>query len=72
MKIRPVGAELFHADGRTDMMQLIVAFRNFVNTPKKAASVSQQTCSVLTGTSLKSRHMTQRIILLLLLLLLLL
>ena len=25
MKIRPVGAELFHADGRTDMTKLIVA-----------------------------------------------
>ena len=30
MKIRPVGAELFHEDGQTDMT-LIVAFRNFVN-----------------------------------------
>ena len=35
MKIRPVGAELFHADGRTDMTKLIVAFRNFANAPKK-------------------------------------
>jgi hypothetical protein len=34
MKIRPVGAELFHADGRTDMMKIIVAFRNFANAPK--------------------------------------
>jgi len=39
MKIRPVGAELFHTDGRTygdwqaDMRKLIVAFRNFVNSP---------------------------------------
>jgi len=41
MKIRPVGAEMFHAeegtDGegrterRTDMMTVIVAFRNFRN-----------------------------------------
>ena len=35
MKIRPVGTELFHADGRTDgqtdMAKLIVAFRNLVN-----------------------------------------
>jgi len=30
----PVVAELFHADRRTDMMKLIVAFRNFVNAPK--------------------------------------
>jgi flagellar biosynthesis/type III secretory pathway protein FliH len=45
-KIRPVGAKLFHAegrkegrkegrtDGRTDMTKLIVAFRNLVNKPK--------------------------------------
>jgi hypothetical protein len=35
MNIRPVGAEWFHADRRTDMTQLIVAFRNFANAPKK-------------------------------------
>jgi len=38
MKIRPVGAELFHVDGRsdrqTDITKLTVAFRNFANTPK--------------------------------------
>jgi len=27
MAIRPVAAQLFHADGRTDMTKLIVAFR---------------------------------------------
>jgi len=32
---RSSGAELFHADGRTDMTELIVAFRNFANAPKK-------------------------------------
>ena len=34
MKIRPVGAELFHEDGqkRTDLAELRVAFRNFSNT----------------------------------------
>jgi hypothetical protein len=26
---RPVGAQLFHADGQTDMTKLTVAFRNF-------------------------------------------
>jgi hypothetical protein len=39
MKILSLGAELFHADGRTDktdMMKLIVAFRNFANAPKNA------------------------------------
>ena len=35
MKIHPVGAELFHVDRRTDTRKLIVAFRNFANTPKK-------------------------------------
>jgi hypothetical protein len=30
MKIGPVGAELFFADGRTDVTKIIVAFRNFV------------------------------------------
>jgi hypothetical protein len=38
MKIRSVGAELFHADGRTDsqtdVTQPIVAFRNFLKAPK--------------------------------------
>jgi len=34
MKIRPVGAELLHADGRTDITKLIIAFRNFANAPK--------------------------------------
>jgi len=30
-----VGAELLHADGRTDRMNRIVAFRNFANAAKK-------------------------------------
>jgi len=38
MKIRPVGAELFHADGwmdgRTNMTKQIVAFHNFANAHK--------------------------------------
>jgi hypothetical protein len=33
MKIRPVGAELFHAD-RTNMTKIIAIFRNFVKPPK--------------------------------------
>ena len=39
MKIRPLGAELFHADGQTDrqtdMTKLIVAFRNYAKSLKK-------------------------------------
>jgi len=42
MKLPPVEAELYYADrrkdGRTDMTQLIVAFRNFVNAPKNDGS----------------------------------
>jgi len=38
MKICPVGAKLFHADGQTDrqtdMTKLIVLFHNFANLPK--------------------------------------
>jgi len=37
MKIRPVAAEFFQADGQTDkhdMTKLIVGFGSFANTPK--------------------------------------
>jgi len=34
MKFRPVGHELFHEDGRTDMTELMVALRNFTNAPE--------------------------------------
>ena len=37
MKIRPLGAELFHADGRIDMTKLIAAFLNFVNASKSGS-----------------------------------
>jgi hypothetical protein len=39
IKIRPVGAELFHEDGQIDGrsdMKLIVAFRNFAKALKTA------------------------------------
>jgi hypothetical protein len=43
-KIRPVGAELFHAggraDGRTDMTKLTVAFRSFANVPNNAVQLT--------------------------------
>jgi len=39
MKIRPVGANLFHADGcthrQTHMTKVTVAFRNSANAPNK-------------------------------------
>jgi hypothetical protein len=40
MKIRLVGSELFHGDGRTDrqaeVTNLVVAFYNFANAPKNS------------------------------------
>jgi len=38
MKTRPVGAELFHADGQTDMTKLTVAFRSFANASNKTVN----------------------------------
>jgi len=35
MKIGLVGAELFYANGRTDVTNLMVAFRNFAERPSK-------------------------------------
>jgi len=35
IKIRPMGAELFIADRRTDTKKINVAFRNFANAAKK-------------------------------------
>jgi hypothetical protein len=51
IKIRPVGAELFHADGQTygrmdgwkDMTKLTVSFRSFVNAPKYGSSLGLNT-----------------------------
>ena len=60
MKIRLVGAELFHADGQTGMTKLTVAFRSFAKAPKKemfrllfrvvtlSSHVDEHTASVLT------------------------
>ena len=39
MKIRQLGAELFHADGQTDMTILIITFPNFANAPNNVLKV---------------------------------
>ena len=45
MKIRPVGAELFHADGLTDrLMKVIDVFGNFAKAPKNSDSYKRQRC----------------------------
>ena len=43
MKIRPVGAEFFQADGQTNVTKLVVAFRNFANAPKKCVGEVRRT-----------------------------
>jgi hypothetical protein len=40
MKLSPLGAELFHADRRTDMTKRMVAFRNFADAPKPVVLVA--------------------------------
>jgi hypothetical protein len=35
-----VGEELFHADGRTDIKKLIIAFRSFAKAPETLACLS--------------------------------
>ena len=44
MKIRPEGAELLHADRRTNVTNFIVAFRYFANEPKNKLKKVQQKC----------------------------
>jgi len=39
MKIRPVTAEVFHVDGRTDMTKPVVAFRSFANPDKNGGQL---------------------------------
>jgi hypothetical protein len=54
MKISPVGAELFHADGRTDkqrdVKKLIAAIHNFANAPKKTARFGSKVAHMYDGT----------------------
>jgi hypothetical protein len=52
IKIRQVGAELFHTDwqaggrtdGQTDMTKLIVPFHNFSNAPKNIRTLQINIC----------------------------
>ena len=52
IKIRPVGAELFHGDGQTnrqDMTKLTIAFCDFANAPKNFPVLFRQPHSALPG-----------------------
>ena len=37
MKIRPIEADLFHANRQTGMTKLMVAFRHYANAPKNGS-----------------------------------
>ena len=58
MKIRLVGVDLLHAngrtDGQTDMKKLTVAFRNFANAPKNAWHHIQQSRLLLNPNTVDS------------------
>ena len=55
IKIRPVGAELFHANGWTDRKKPIVAFRNWpVMTLDNSGMVTWITCQI--GSEMNSCH----------------
>jgi hypothetical protein len=57
MKIRRVGAELFHAAGQPGMTKIIIAFRNFANAPKICKQISVKTKSCIT-VSAEDSHQT--------------
>jgi hypothetical protein len=63
MKIHPVGAVLFHADGRTDgrrdMTKLTVTFGNFAISPKNVAVIEKTRFTVL---SVLSTHNVRRVL----------
>jgi hypothetical protein len=44
LKIRSLGAELFHADGKTDVTNLMIAFRNFAKAPINVSNVWSLCC----------------------------
>ena len=48
MEILPLGAELFRADGRTEMTKLTVTFRKFASAPEKQDYYSNHLEPVLT------------------------
>ena len=50
MKIRPVGVEILHADGQTDVTQLTAAFRSFANAPK-STRLETTTITIITKTT---------------------
>jgi len=60
MKIRPVGAELFHADGRTDgHKEANSHFSQFGNVPNQRNVLGNKVVSTVSKRLLLSRHTAQ-------------
>jgi hypothetical protein len=67
-KSRPVGAKIFHAEGRkdrqiytyTDMTKLIVTFRDFSKAPKTETDFNQGFTDQAHRTSLNWFHLTNK------------
>ena len=47
IKIRPVGAKLFHEERQTDMTKLIVTFFNFAKSPRNQSADSVSNLTLL-------------------------
>jgi hypothetical protein len=64
VKIHPVGVELLHAGGRTDMTKLIVAIRNFAKAPKNIGGGGGHLPTFLTPLKFRLRPVAARDLLL--------
>ena len=58
MKIRPLGAELFHVDGRTDVTQLTAAFRNVAKGPRNDISSATHSTELQTDVTVNNISVT--------------
>jgi hypothetical protein len=56
MKIRPVDAELFHAEGQADMTNLIGAFHNFAIMPKNLNHAASQRTNKVKSCDISGFH----------------
>jgi hypothetical protein len=52
---------LFHADGRTDMMKLIVAFCTFVNAPKNDCGLDSSLGIIVLASFVKIGQMARQL-----------
>ena len=61
MKIRPVGGELFRADGQTDRTKITVVFRKFANAPKNSPCIPSRPLTLVIRIVLALRENFSRI-----------